>query len=257
MTAAMMPSLGSGKTTERADVCVTSLREVVMAARDSLQATVKVPVTSIGRMQDAFARLAEEVCANVGAMAEAELAAARQALSQQAEAFEAEIARTQQAAVEAVASQQAALDVEVARLVAEKTSAACAERDSAVAEAVEREKRVRDELEALIARTSNSSAIIAESEEKLQKATAAGAKLSDKVSTLQDAAKRQKEQWSTELAETLRTCTLAADAMAASRGEVDESRPWRMRKVTEAEQMIKNVERLESPGLQLKALIAA
>ena len=58
------------------------------------------------------------------------------------------------------------------------------------------------------------------------------------------------------MGETLRTCTLAADAMA-KKGDVDESRPWRMRKISGAEQMLKSVEKLETPGAQLKALVAA
>ena len=78
----------------------------------------------------------------------------------------------------------------------------------------------------------------------------------EKVAKLQEATKKGKADWSKDLSDVLKEVTLASD-YKGKQVDVDETRPWRMRKVSAVEGLLSKVESGETPGAQLRTLVSA
>lgn len=77
------------------EACAAESHAAILAARSTLEATVKLPVMGIGRVRDLFDALAASESARIRSSARVQLAEAKRQLSLQAERYESELAITE------------------------------------------------------------------------------------------------------------------------------------------------------------------
>ena len=236
------------------EACASTAAASIQSTRTTMESTVKVNVMGLGRVRDLFDAMAAQTAERIRECGAGNLAEATRQLSTQASRHADELARLRSESAEALATQAGSHEASLSSQVAELRTRLQQERDELVSEAQEREASVRGELKALVERTSDSESLIRKGEQALAVAHDEVEKSKEKVTQLQDKTRRSKEQWKKDLDEVLVECTLAADFTV---DKVDEARPWRKKKVGTLEALLSQVESIETPSGQLKALMAA
>ena len=215
---------------------VAELAEAVSEARKELSATAKIPMGSLGRVKDVFDALNKTVSEKVTTLSSVEVAeertAAREALRRLREELET-AARTE-------------LKSTVGKLTSD-----CAERVDA-AEA--REKTTRKAYTELAQRSASSEELLHKADESVAEAHQATAKAEAAVSQIEAENRKAKEAWENAIEQALADCSLKAHTEEKVQ---DTSKPWRAKQNSAAEQLTKQLDKVTTPGDQLKVLLAA
>ena len=167
----------SARSKQNSEACVADVKAGVLAARVTLEGTVKINVMGLGRVRDLFEQLAEQTAARVESYASNIGMDAQRQLTEQTGRHEQELASVRSKAEADISELKAAHESSFAARLESEISGLRWDRDTSVAEANAREKQVRQELNALIERTSDSESLIRQGEEALEETKVYAARL--------------------------------------------------------------------------------
>ena len=231
---------------------VADMTEAVTEARKAITTAAKVSSAALGRVKDVFDKLAVCVGEKATAFSRAEMAAERAN------------------AAEALRNEELRWETQSKERLEAKIHEITTERDASVKEAREREKQIKEAFEELQNRSENSEELLQASEESLRKAEEQAKKVAAKKKKIDESFATSKEQWAEAMMEILQACTLKAQweetPQEAKQG--DSSKPWRAKQRSVAEQIQKDLDKLEEglkkahgnvwmPGEQFKLVVAA
>lgn len=221
-----------------------SLHAAIDDSRKELVTAARVPSASLGRVKDIFDGLQSFVMTSASEQSTADVHLER---ASKADALE-------------VLRKQLMTDFE--QLLQETIAKITLDRNTKVAAAEAKAHEEKRKYDDLVSRTSAAVELLQEAEVKVINSEAAKAKAVAEVTQSQAADEHRRQAWKEAVTQTLRECTLKAPneekaPTGKRRSPPQRGKPEQKRERTAVEVIRQRLEKLSSPGEQLKALISA